>query len=390
MASSEVIGFHGGPFTWFGEGAVSEMLTCCRLGGTCLVVTDGNLARTDHFQEFSHKLLGSSQVAMHVEFAVLDAQEPRSEMLNQQLESMHNLRIGTYIGYGGGSVMDSAKIFRAVKDSGHSLEELLEDSSKVLRKSQLILIPTTAGTGSEMSPVAVFSHRNEKVGLFSYEVRADVAAIDPRLPATCPRETLESSGIDAFIHALESTISKNTNFFSAILSPKSLQLVYNSLRKILEVPTPSRKDLLNLCKGIVLSSVSYGYAGCCGIHALAYPLGGKYPVRHGQANAILLLPVLDYYLGRESRLATSVRPFLTNGDSSSLVEDDREYVVGRVNDLLALCVSLPRNLSDIGAKISHLPFLASQCQKATILLGNSPVPISESEALEIYNRAMGQ
>jgi alcohol dehydrogenase class IV len=355
-----------------------------------LVVTDGNLARTDHFQEFSHKLLGNSQVAMHVEFAVLDAQEPRSEMLNQQLESMHNLRIGTYIGYGGGSVMDSAKIFRAVKDSGHSLEELLEDSSKVLRKSQLILIPTTAGTGSEMSPVAVFSHRNEKVGLFSYKVRADVAAIDPRLPATCPRETLESSGIDAFIHALESTISKNTNFFSAILSPKSLQLVYNSLRKILEVPTPSRKDLLNLCKGIMLSSVSYGYAGCCGIHALAYPLGGKYPVRHGQANAILLLPVLDYYLGRESRLATAVRPFLTNGDSSSLVEDDREYVVGRVNDLLALCVSLPRNLSDIGAKISHLPFLASQCQKATILLGNSPVPISESEALEIYNRAMGQ
>jgi len=385
LTQSQAIAFHGSPVTWFGGNAVSEIIAHGSFEGNCLVVTDSNVSKTQHFMEFSHNLPKVLQSKIRIEFAILEPREPSSQALHNHLASFSDLDIANYIGYGGGSIMDSAKVFRAVKDSGYSLKELLNDPSKIKKKSGLMLIPTTAGTGSEMSPVAVFEHENEKIGLSSYGLRADMVAIEPRLSSTCPRETIEGSGIDAFAHALESTISNKANFFSSILSPVSLQLVYNALRRILGALAPSNENLTNLCKGIMLSSVSYGYAGCCGIHALAYPLSGKFHIRHGQAVALLLSPVLHYYFTIQPSIASFVRP-LFGGKAvvSSRTKQDSEYVIEQVDELLSLSRTLPKKLRDLGVGMSDLPFLAKQSQKATRLLGNSPVPIGESEALSIY------
>lgn len=390
MAASKTIAFHGGPITWFGDGAVSQMLTYQSFEGThILVVSDSNLAKTKHFIRFSDELTSSVQSKIQIDFAILQPREPSSQVLSNRLESFRDLNISHYVGYGGGSVMDSAKVFRAVKDSGHPLEELVSDPSKTRKKSQLILIPTTAGTGSEMSPIAVFEHCGEKIGFFSYKLRADVVAIEPQLCVTCPRNTVESSGIDAFSHALESTISSKANFVSSILSPASLRLVSAALRRILGAQTTSDEDLSRLCEGIMLSSVSYGYAGCCGVHALAYPLSSRFHIRHGQAVALVLLPVLRYYLARQPGLASSIGPALFNQSSISYhAKDDSECVAGWVSELLSLCSTLPTRLTDLGATMSDLPLLAKQSQKATILLGNSPVPIGESQALDIYTQTL--
>jgi len=388
LIESETIAFHGGPITWFGDDAVSKMLAQQCFTGTCMIISDRNLVNTQHFREFSDKLLKNLQHKSQMKLTVLEPREPSLHALNNQLESFRDLDITHYIGYGGGSVMDSAKVFRAIKDSNHSLELLLGDPLRIRKRNQLILIPTTAGTGSEMSPIAVFEHNNEKVGLLSYELRADVVAVRPKICATCPRETVESSGIDALAHALESTISNKANFFSRILSPPSLQLIYRALRKILEAQTPSEEDLMNLCKGIMLSSVSYGYAGCCGIHALAYPVCSRFHIRHGQAVALFLLPVLRYYFSKKPEIASHIRPLFHNMNSVGYyIHDQSEYVIEQVNEILSLCSTLPKKLNDIGVKISDLPLLARQSQKATILLKNSPVPIGESQAQDIYTQS---
>lgn len=387
---SKAIAFHGGPITWFGDEAVSEMLVSQNFEGTrIMVVSDSNIAKTEHFMRFRNKLTRRVQSKTQLEFAILEPQEPSSQVLGAQLQSLRDLDVSNYVGYGGGSVMDSAKVFRAVKDSGHSLQELLSDPSQIKKKSQLILIPTTAGTGSEMSPIAVFEHCNEKVGFSSYELRADVVAIEPQLCATCPRDTVESSGIDAFSHALESTISSKANFVSTILSPASLRLVYAAFQKILQAQTPGGEGLISLCKGIMLSSVSYGYAGCCGIHGLAYPLSSNFHIRHGQAVALLLLPVLRYYFAKQPQLASAIRSAFDNQNLVSChAKDDSEYVLGRISELLSLCSTLPTKLANLGVTTSDLPLLAKQSQKATILLGNSPVPIGESQALDIYTECL--
>jgi len=389
LTELKTIAFHGGPITWFGGDAVSEMLAHQCFAGTCMVVSDSNLVNTQHFREFSDKLSENLQRKSRIKLAILEPHEPSSHTLNNHLESFRGLDITHYIGYGGGSIMDSAKVFRAIGDSDHSFEELLGDPLQIKKRSQLILIPTTAGSGSEMSPIAVFEHNNEKVGLFSYKLRADVVAINPKVCATCPRETVESSGIDALAHALESTISNKANFFSNILSPVSLQLIYGSLRKILEVQTPGEEDLISLCKGIMLSSVSYGYAGCCGIHALAYPLSSRFHVRHGQAVALFLLPVLSYYFAKQPEIASRIRPlFHTMNFVGHCTKNDSQYVIEQISEMLSLCSTLPKKLNDIGGKMSDLPLLAKQSQKATILLENSPVPIGELQALDIYAQSL--
>lgn len=382
-SSHSAIIFHGGPVTWFGEDAVSAMLSNQSFeNNSVLVVTDSNLNRTKHFAQFASDLSNRVDRNTRIDFVVLEPKEPSSQALSQRLEMLPDYDTATYIGYGGGSVMDSAKVFRASKDSRHTIEQLVEAPALIRARSQLILIPTTAGTGSEMSPAAIFEYKNEKIALLSYQLRADTVAIQPQLCATCPRETVESSGIDAFAHALESTISNKANFCSSILSPASVKAVYRALRRILETQALPEQHLMKLCEGIMLTSVSYGYAGCCGIHALAYPLASRFHIRHGQAVALVLLPVLRYYLSMQPHLASSLARCFNCGDYQD------KHILEIVGKLLSLCHTLPRRLSDIGVSKSDLPSLAAHCQRATRLLANSPVPIAERQALHIYSECL--
>lgn len=285
--------------------------------------------------------------------------------------------------------MASSRVLRAVKDSHCSSDELYADSSQIHKRSQLVLIPTTAEMGSEMYPAMVSTRRNEKTAPVSYRLRADPVAVAPLLSAACPREIVKSSSIDAFVHVLESTISKHTDFFSSILSPRSLQLAYGELRNIVKVSRLRKEDLLQLCRGTILSTVPNGCAGCWGVHALAYPLSRKYRTRHRQASAILLLPVLESNFAGGPSLTSLVGPCLTDEDDDSCVGASIHYVLERVSDPLSLSVCLPKELGDIGVERMQSPLLARDAQKATILLGNSPVPISQLAAPGIYDWTRG-
>lgn len=387
MNESSVLSFHGGPYTFLGNASecLSRVLEYHLLDGyrnNAVIVTDENIKDIKHYKIFIEAM---ENIVHKITQVVLPIMEPRVETIEQAHLSIPK-QVDLFLGYGGGSVMDSAKVLAVMHSSDCSLYDLYSKKRTMLRHSRLVLVPTTAGTGSDLSPVAVFIKNQEKVAIWSFCLRSDISIIDPLLAQTCPKRTIESSGIDAFIHALESLISKNATFSSSIMSKVALGYIYNGLSSIFFKNSINSEYFRLICKGILLSTVSYGYGGCGGIHALAYPLSGRYKVRHGEANAIMLLPVLSYNMAMCPQIIFMIAQAFGNSIDTAPQTIQYEHIIAKVADLLDH-TSLPRTLRDIGVKKNDIPALAVQSQKAHLLLPNNPVTLSRHDADMIYGLA---
>ena len=379
--------FHGGPNTYFGPvtQCFSELESAGLFsthGTRTVVVSDENLRATEHYLESINWL---SCRVNELEQIIIRAAEPTEESIQEAYNRLP-LEATLILGYGGGSVKDTAKALAAMQSTDLPVKDLYADQGRICRTARLVLIPTTAGTGSEASPVAVYITAGEKVALYSYKIRSDVAIIDPALALTSPRRTTESSGVDALTNALESSVSKNASFASSVMSPPAVARIHRGLREILSSSQPSEDSYYSICQGILLSTVSYGYGGCGGIHALAYPLSGRYEVRHGEANAVMLLPVLSYNMAKSPETARVAASALGIHTSGACPERAAEKVLVAIAGLLDL-TSLPRTLQAIGVEEREIGALAAQTGRAHLLLPNNPVDISPSTANGLYRLA---
>ena len=291
------------------------------------------------------------------------------------------------VGFGGGSPMDVAKLAAYLLGSGDELDDIWGVGLATGRRLPLALVPTTAGTGSEATPVAVITcEGGEKRGVNSPSLIADWAALDAALTVGMPRPLTAATGIDAMVHAVEAfTSARAKNPISDCYAREALALLSSNLVRACEEPTDldARSAML---LGAHLAGLAFANAPVAGVHALAYPLGGLHHLPHGLSNALMLRPVLQHNseAAREhyAELAEIVDP-----DCASLGSQARCARLIERLDELSIASGLALRLRDHGIGEDDIPLLASEAMKQQRLLVNNPCPIDQSDARRLYEAA---
>lgn len=292
------------------------------------------------------------------------------------------------VGFGGGSPMDVAKVAAYCLGSGDALDAIYGVGNAHGIGLPLLLVPTTAGTGSEATPVAVITvGATEKKGINAAPLYADWAVLDPELTLGLPRPVTAATGIDAMVHAIEAFTSKRLkNPLSDALAREALRLCAANLRTACTDPghVPAREAML---LGAHLAGVAFANAPVAGVHALAYPLGGHFHVPHGLSNALMLPHVLGHNMGAALDLYAGLAPLVDARLAGLGRQAQARGLVEALRALAADC-GLPDRLRSVGVEAHHLDLLAGEAMKQQRLLVNNPAPIDLADARRLYEAAL--
>jgi alcohol dehydrogenase len=292
------------------------------------------------------------------------------------------------IGFGGGSPMDVAKLAAHLLGSGEDLDAIWGVGQASGPRLPLVLVPTTAGTGSEATPISVITvEGGRKLAVNSAPLTADVALLDAELTLGLPREVTAATGIDAMVHAIEAyTSAHRKNPISDALAREALRLLAGNLLRACEVPDDIEARSAMLL-GAHLAGVAFANAPVAGVHALAYPLGGLFHVPHGLSNALMLAQVLRHNMpsamGHYAELGTLLDASLAGVGRQAQAQGFVEHVSG-----LCRRAGVPRGLAEVGVTAADLDRLASEAMKQERLLVNNPCPITEADARRLYEAAL--
>lgn len=348
-----------------------------------LVMTDSNVIKLNQVREFID-LLKDNQYS----FSLIDnlPAEPTDKDVEQLLQRIPN-NVELIIGIGGGSVLDISKIVSVICASSmkylDNFKSLLE-GSKPINRLPLILIPTTAGTGAEATPNSIIAipERATKVGVISPVMLPDYVVLSPELTMSMPSNITASTGIDALCHLIECYTATVANEVGDNYALIGMQKFFANIEQVISTPE-NLAVRLNLLWASYYGGAAISHSGTHLVHALSYPLGGKYKIPHGLANSLLLIPVMKHiYRQCEEKLATVYR-LLPSADHSLSHSQMAEGLVLYLEELIEK-LALPRYLNDIGISREQLPELAASAMQVTRLLNHSPVKVSEQDVLKIY------
>ncbi|MFP4593015.1 iron-containing alcohol dehydrogenase [uncultured Ralstonia sp.] len=285
---------------------------------------------------------------------------------------------------GGGSVLDAAKLFAVRLTNDQPLREWLGIDLIQHPGIPLILVPTTAGTGSEVTPNAIVTLPDEelKVGIVSRHLLPQLVILDAELTFELPKPITAATGIDAFVHSLESYISTKANPVSDMFAMESMRLIgANIVEAYQNGRSVKAREAMML--GSMYGGLALTAAGTAAVHALAYPLGGMFGITHGVANAMLLPHVMAFNKDAiVARLATVARAL----DISRHDDDDEtaaEALIARLAEWTEV-VQIPQDLRQFGVSEAHLDALAEAASKVKRLLGNNPKPLGHGDIKAIY------
>lgn len=289
------------------------------------------------------------------------------------------------VGIGGGSAMDVAKIMAVLLAHNLDLRDVLSKKVEITARGlPNIMVPTTSGTGAEATPNSIILVPEDelKIGIVSPLLLPDAVILDPLLTLSLPPDVTASTGMDALTHAIECYCSKKGNVFSDLYALEAIRLIARSIRLAVQDGSniAARADML---MGAYWGGVCIATSSTTAVHALAYPLGGKYRMAHGLSNAILLPSVMAFnQVGCEVRFAAMARAMaLPVGD-----QDDHSAAADFVQALQQLNTDLgiPDNLKSLGIKASDLDSLVDGASKVTRLLDNNPRSMTRDDMRQIY------
>ena len=292
------------------------------------------------------------------------------------------------VGFGGGSSLDVAKLAALLAASRQPLAEAYGIGNAKGPRLPLVLVPTTAGTGSEVTPISIVTTgASEKMGVVSPIILPDVAVLDPELTLGLPAHVTAATGIDAMVHAIEAYASANSNNnpVSRALAVEALRLMGRVLQRAVDTPgdIEARSDML---LGSMLAGQAFANSPVAAVHALAYPIGGHYKVPHGLSNALVLPHVLRFNAEVAPQAYADLLPHVFPQVSFKGVDDAALKFVEGMAALSRAC-GLQQNLRDMGIEKEALPMLARDAMNQTRLLVNNPRPVDEAAALAIYGAA---
>ncbi|MDR0892088.1 MAG: iron-containing alcohol dehydrogenase [Mediterranea sp.] len=280
-------------------------------------------------------------------------------------------------GIGGGSVMDTAKLIAAFADGKQRVEDCFGTGFVKGRSLWLGCMPTTAGTGSEVSPNAILLDEADKLkkGIVSPYLMADAAYLDAALTVTVPAKVTAETGMDALTHCIEAYTNKFAHPVIDLYAREGIRLISHHLLQAVKDGTDmeAREALL---RGSYYGGICLGPVNTAAVHALSYPLGGEFHISHGLANAILLPSVMVFNKDSNPQKFAEIARLCEAGDTA---EDSIRYV-----SRLSKACGIPTRLSDIGIPQSAVPHLAEAAMEVTRLLNNNPRPVTLADATHIY------
>ena len=358
------------------------------LGSNILFITDKDLMSLKLTEPTLNQLKKfSSKVEI---FDDVEA-DPSLKTLLKSIETGKKMNATGVIGFGGGSSMDVAKLTSLILGSNENIEEAWGVSNAKGPRLPLVLVPTTAGTGSEVTPISIITvGEEEKKGVSSPIILPDVAILDPDLTLGLPAHTTAATGIDAMVHAIEgyASANKNNNPISKMLSVEALKLLGGSIEKAV-FDGSNLEARGNMLIGAMLAGKSFANSPVAAVHALAYPIGGTFHVSHGLSNSLVLPYVLRFNSADNkatkdyAELAPFVFPDINTNQGSQAVCSE---FIDRMESL-SKKLGLPQKLREVNIPKEACEKMAKDAMKQTRLLVNNPREVTEKDALNIYESA---
>ncbi|HCR14321.1 MAG TPA: iron-containing alcohol dehydrogenase [Solidesulfovibrio sp.] len=357
-----------------------------RLGGaSVLLVTDPGVVKAGIAARLT-ALLADAGLGVEV-FDKVEA-DPRYEIVEDALAALRASGADLVIGLGGGSSLDMAKITAVMARNDGPVGRYFGIDLVPSRGLPTILVPTTAGTGSEVTPIVILSDHGEKLkkGVVSPFLFPACALLDAELTLGLPPAVTAATGMDALIHAMEAYTSINATPTTDMLAKEAIRLIFHNIRTAYAngANLAARENML---RGAMLAGMAFANAGVTAVHAFAYPIGAEFHIPHGIANTIMLVPVMRFnQTGNLKRFARLAHFFGVPTDGLA----DRQAAAAAVTALTELAEDLrvPQHLAAYGVKEEHVPALSDAVLLVTRLLANNPRKLTRDDAEAIYRQAL--
>ena len=372
---------------------VSEPGACAQLGpllkdlgvSRVMIVTDTGIHNLGLTQE---GIDSAASAGIEVDLFTDVKEDPPEGVVLAAVDQARSANVDGVVGLGGGSSMDIAKLVALLKDSDQKLQDIYGIGLATGGRLPLIQVPTTAGTGSEVTDIAIVTTpTDEKKGVVAPQTLPDIALLDANLTLGLPRHVTAATGIDAMVHAIEAFTSKHKkNPISDALARQALRLLSQNIRTACDEPEncDAREAML---LGAMLAGMAFANAPVAAVHALAYPIGGIFHVPHGLSNALMLPHVLKFNAPVAetlyAELARDVRPGQSWGSEAEATAAFIEEL-----DAIIAHVGIETHLKDVGISHNHLPKLAEDAMNVQRLLINNPREVTYDDALMLYEQAL--
>lgn len=378
-----------------GENAMDNITDIIKSGGFKKVAmfTDQGIEKLGLFAlpEAAVKVAG-------VEYYVLDDLKPEPSYMEVQklVDQFKKGDADLIVACGGGSVMDAAKLASVLVTDEYGVKELLDEPGRAKKCVPIVLIPTTAGTGAEVTPNAIVAvpEKELKVGIVNENMIADYVILDARLIKNLPRPIAAATGVDALAHCIECYTSNKANPFSDMYALEGLSLILNNIEAACDdanaMEAKNRMQMAAYYGGLAITA-----SGTTAVHALSYPLGGKYHIAHGVSNAILLAPVMRFNSVEpavQERLATAYdrccHPENPELRTCKTVPEKSAWMITRIEEIVKH-LDIPTSLSkDFGVPAEDLDGLVEAGMQVQRLLVNNMRTITPEDARSLYQEVL--
>jgi alcohol dehydrogenase class IV len=377
------------PSILFGMDAINQLgKQAKKLGaGRTLLVTGPNVKEAG-ILERALSSLKAEAIDVEVNIQGRDTPEPATSVAEDTAEVARKGKFEVIIGLGGGSILDVAKMASALVTNPGKTKDYFGPEKVPLRGKPTIIIPTTSGTGAEVTQHAIFLDRevNVKKAVASSALLPNVAIIDPMLTVTCPPIVTASSGIDAYIHAAEPFLSKNANPITDAIALEAVSIITRWLG-------PAYADGKNLearyymALGSLMSGMVLSNSGTSLVHAMAYPVGGEYHTSHGITLSALLLACFEGVMMAKQEKMVLLAKAMGEPVEGLAPRDAAVLALDAIRHLLE-SVSLPTSLGDLNiTDKTKIPRWGVEAHKEQRLLSRSPRVLSVQDIEKIYERA---
>ncbi len=377
------------PSIQFGPGTISLLGAEARkLGGKRILIITGPSVRKIGILEKAFASLKEASIEYEVNVQGRDTPEPGTEIVEETAQAAKEGDFDVIVGIGGGSILDVAKTASALLTNPGKVRDYFGKEKVRHRGKPTIMIPTTSGTGAEVTKHAIFldSEAMVKKAVASNALLPDVAIVDPELTYSCPREVTASAGIDAFIHAAEPFVSKNANPITDALSLQAVRIITRWLGPA--VADDADKDARYwMSMGSLISGMVLNNSGTSLVHAMAYPIGGELHTPHGISLTGLLVPCFEAILPARLEKFVSLATAMGEQIDGLSAREGGLLALYAITNLLK-GADLPTNLPDMGiTDQSKIPRWAVEAHAERRLLGRCARNLTVKDIEKIYRRA---
>jgi len=348
-------------------------------GSRAFIVIDSSIVEKTDIKKKTINICEKYSIK-HVIFDRISS-EPTTDTGNECVEIARKFNCDITVGIGGGSCLDTAKAVAGLMKNMGRIEDYQGLDKLRFPSVPKIMIPTTAGTGSEVTFTAVFIRKQEKkkAGINSKYLYPEAAILDPLLTLTVPKSVTAFTGMDAFCHAIESYLSNKANFLTKPISMEAMKLIWNNLTVAFENghDIDAREKMLY---GSFLAGLGLANAGVTAVHSLSYPLGGLFGISHGTGNAVLLPYVLEASLPHISGEIKTIAQSITgkNIEADRFIQLLKEFEKS---------LGIPQSLTQLNVPLDSIDKLVEGAMQVKVPLENHPFPLTETDIKQIYQKS---